>query len=417
MHETKEQEERVILVGIENDKNTFDINDSLDELEELVKTAGATAIFRLIQKREAMHKGHYLGKGKLLELKEYIETLDATGIVCDDELTQMQIKNMESALDTKIMNRTLVILDIFAKRANTAEGKVQVELAQLKYSLSHLKGTYSNLSRLGGGIGTRGPGEKKLETDKRNIFNRIAELNIKLKEIEKHRKVIRENRLKNKIPIVAFVGYTNAGKSTLLNTISDANILAEDKLFATLDTTTRKVFLQNNFECLFIDTVGFIQKLPHNLIKAFKSTLEEVKYADILIHVVDSSNNSRENQMQIVYDTLKDLKCLDKPIITVFNKIDKLDNTLLPKDLLAEKTLNISAKTGKGIEDMLLAVEDIIKSFKKSLSILIPYEKGSLFNLIYEKCDVISKEDKEEGVFFEIYADNEMENKLKDYII
>lgn len=417
MHETKEQEERVILVGIENDKNTFDINDSLDELEELVKTAGATAIFRLIQKREAMHKGHYLGKGKLLELKEYIETLDATGIVCDDELTQMQIKNMESALDTKIMNRTLVILDIFAKRANTAEGKVQVELAQLKYSLSHLKGTYSNLSRLGGGIGTRGPGEKKLETDKRNIFNRIAELNIKLKEIEKHRKVIRENRLKNKIPIVAFVGYTNAGKSTLLNTISDANVLAEDKLFATLDTTTRKVFLQNNFECLFIDTVGFIQKLPHNLIKAFKSTLEEVKYADILIHVVDSSNNSRENQMQIVYDTLKDLKCLDKPIITVFNKIDKLDNTLLPKDLLAEKTLNISAKTGKGIEDMLLAVEDIIKSFKKSLSILIPYEKGSLFNLIYEKCDVISKEDKEEGVFFEIYADNEMENKLKDYII
>ncbi|MDE6181920.1 MAG: GTPase HflX, partial [Eubacteriales bacterium] len=414
LYDTKELEEKLVLIGIDNDKDIMNVDSSLDELEELVNTAGATVIGRMIQKREGIHKAHYFGKGKIDELKAYVDELGATGIVCDDELTSSQMRNMEKMLNVKIMNRTLVILDIFASRASSAEGKVQVELAQLKYKLTHLTGQGKGLSRLGGGIGTRGPGEKKLETDRRNIADRISELNRELKQIEKHRQVIREKRLKNKMPIVAFVGYTNAGKSTLLNKLTNANVLAMDKLFATLDTTTRKIELESGREYLFTDTVGFIQKLPHNLVKAFKATLEETKYADVLIHVVDCSNSAREQQMEVVYKTLKDLDCLNKPIITVFNKSDKENiEKPLPKDAFSMYTLEISAKTGIGLENMLKTLEDVVKSFKKSISILIPYEKSNVIGIIHGRCEVISNENRDDGMFFEIYADDEMENKLR----
>lgn len=417
-YETKEIEEKVVLIGIDNEKDLMNIDASLDELEELVNTAGATVIGRMVQKREGIHKGHYFGKGKMEELKAYVEELEATGIVCDDELTASQMRNMQNILNVKIMNRTLVILDIFAKRASSAEGKVQVELAQLKYKLTHLVGQGKNMSRLGGGIGTRGPGEKKLEIDRRNISDRIAELNCELKQIEKHRQIIREKRLKNKQPIVAFVGYTNAGKSTLMNNVTNADVLAMDKLFATLDTTTRKIELTSGTQYLFTDTVGFIQKLPHNLVKAFRATLEETKYADVLVHVVDSSNPSREEQMNIVYKTLKDLDCLNKPIITAYNKTDKPDILKpLPKDDFAMYTLEISALTGNGIQNLLTTIEDVIKSFKKSIKVLIPYDKSSFVSIIHGRCEIVQNENKDEGMFFEIYADEEIENRLKQFTI
>ncbi len=417
MYNTEEEQERVILVGIDFDKNDLNAESCLDELEELAKTAGAVCVGKMIQKREGIHRAHYLGKGKLEELKAYISETNATGIICDDELTATQIRNMEKILNTKIMNRTLLILDIFASRANSAEGKVQVELAQLKYSLSHLAGQGKSLSRLGGGIGTRGPGEKKLETDRRNIADRISELNKELKEIEKRRQIIREKRIKNKIPIIALAGYTNAGKSTLMNTLTNAGVLAEDKLFATLDTTTRKIKLPSGAEYLFTDTVGFIQKLPHHLIKAFRATLEEVKYADIILHIVDASNPIREQHIKIVYETLKDLGCEEKPVITVFNKTDKAEaETPFPKDPRALSTQAISAKYEKGISELLEKTEEIIKGFKKLIQITIPYNKGSLINFIHGNCEIVESDNKPEGFFFKIYANSEAFNRLKDYI-
>lgn len=417
-YETKELEERVVLIGIDNEKDIMNIDDSLDELEELVNTAGATVIGRMVQKREGIHKAHYFGKGKIEELKAYVDELGATGIVCDDELTSSQMRNMAKLLDVKIMNRTLVILDIFATRANSAEGKVQVELAQLKYKLTHLVGQGKEMSRLGGGIGTRGPGEKKLEIDRRNIADRIAELNKELKAIEKHRQVIREKRLKNKQPIVAFVGYTNAGKSTLMNTVTSSDVLAMDKLFATLDTTTRMIKLSSGREYLFTDTVGFIQKLPHNLVKAFRATLEETQYADVLVHVVDASNKAREEQMSIVYKTLKDLNCINKPIITAYNKIDKEDVLRpLPKDDFAIHSIEISAKENIGLDTLLNTIEDVVKSFKTSLKILIPYKDAHFVNMVHGRCEIIQNENREDGIFFELYADEEMENRLKQFIL
>lgn len=416
MYETKEDEEKVILIGIENNDKFMDIETSLNELNDLVKTAGAKVLGQMIQKREAIHKAHYFGKGKLEELKLFAQELGATGIVCDDDLTENQMKNMSNFLNLKIMNRTLIILDIFAKRAKSAEGKVQVELAQLKYKLSHLVGQGKALSRLGGGIGTRGPGEKKLETDRRNIANRIAELNKELKKIEKHREVIRTNRLKNKQPIVSLVGYTNAGKSTLMNKITNSNVLAMDKLFATLDTTTRKVRLNSGIEYLFTDTVGFIQKLPHNLIKAFRSTLNEAKHSDILIHVVDASSPIREQQMKIVYNTLKELNCLDKPIILAFNKMDLNVKTPLPKDDMSKEFVQISAINGNGLDKLFEKIEDITKQFKQPINVLIPYENAKFLNIIHQKCEIIFKEEKEQGIFFKLYADDETKLRLNEFL-
>lgn len=417
MYDTDKEIEKVILVGIDNENSIFGIDKCLDELEELCITAGAEVIGRLIQKREGIHSGHYIGKGKLEELKNLIEEKEATGIVCDDELTMTQIRNMENQLNTKVMNRTLVILDIFAKRASSSEGKLQVELAQLKYNLSHLTGQGKALSRLGGGIGTRGPGEKKLETDRRIIADRIIELNRQLKEIERHRQVIREKRLKNNIPIVALVGYTNAGKSTILNYLTDAKVLAEDKLFATLDTTARKLQLPLGNNCIFIDTVGFIQKLPHNLIKAFRATLEEIKYADILVHVVDSSNPARVEQIETVYKTLKELSCFNKPIIIAFNKIDRDVERPFEFDDRAVRKVSFSAKTGEGMEEFLLTVDEVIKSFKSLVKVIIPYDKGYLVNILHDKSDIIEQQYREAGTYVEFYCNDEILGQFKDYII
>ena len=418
IYETEKETERVILVGVDTGDGEFDTESCLDELGDLAKTAGAEVVGRLIQKREAINRATYLGKGKIEELKNYIEMVEATGIICDDELSQNQIRNLENALDTKVMNRTLLILDIFAQRASSAEGKVQVELAQLKYNLAHLTGRGKEMSRLGGGIGTRGPGEKKLETDRRNISDRIADLNRELKEIERHRGVLREKRIETGVPVIALVGYTNAGKSTLLNTLTGAGVLAEDKLFATLDTTTRAVETESGAKYLFTDTVGFIQKLPHHLIKAFKATLEEAKYADILVHVVDASNPKRNEQMNTVYKTLKELGADNKPVITVYNKIDK-ENVEKPlfTDKMSLETISISAKKGLNIDTLLEKTEEIIKSFKKSIKVLIPYNMGHLLSIIHGNCEITESENRAEGYYFELYADEEAENRLKDYIV
>ena len=310
MVETKQTEERVILVAVRqsDDDNT---DRSLDELEELASTAGAVTVTRIIQNREAIHPGTYVGKGKIEEIRDAIYMYDATGIICDDELSPAQMANLEEALEVKIMDRTLVILDIFAARANTGEGKIQVELAQLKYRATRLVGLRSSLSRLGGGIGTRGPGETKLEMDRRLIHQRIAQLKRELADVITHRELTRNQRKRAGVPVIAIVGYTNAGKSTLLNTLTGADVLEEDKLFATLDPTTRSLTLESGQEVLLTDTVGFISKLPHQLVDAFKSTLEEAVYADMLIHVVDASNPDMDAQMYTVYDTLDKLGASD----------------------------------------------------------------------------------------------------------
>ena len=312
LYELEEAAEKVILVGIETEQE--DAQASLDELEELVHTAGAVALGRLIQKREAPHPSTYLGKGKVEELKEMLGPLGATGVVCDDELSPAQLRHLSDALNTKVMDRTMVILDIFAARAASSEGKIQVELAQLQYRLTRLTGFGVSMSRLGGGIGTRGPGEKKLEADRRYIKERIGELKKDLAEVKTHRELLRSQRQKKGRPVAALVGYTNAGKSTILNGLTQANVLAEDKLFATLDTTTRALVLPEGSQIFLTDTVGFIRKLSHHLVDAFRATLEEASFADLLIHVVDASNPNCRQQMEVVYRTLEDLGCGGKPV-------------------------------------------------------------------------------------------------------
>ena len=319
--EIKREQERVVLVAVEYRENDDTVS-SVDELEELAETAGAVTVGRLIQKRESVSPGLYLGKGKVEELRDLIEETGATGIICDDELSPAQMKNLEEALDTKVMDRTMLILDIFAGHANTAEGKLQVEMAQLKYRSARLVGMRSSMSRVSYGIGMRGPGEKKLEVDRRLIRDRISRLKEELDTIEKNRSTNRARRLKGGTPVAAIVGYTNAGKSTLLNKLTGAEILAADMLFATLDPTVRQLELENGQQLLLTDTVGFIRKLPHHLIEAFRSTLEEACYADMIIHVVDASNPNAFSQMQVVYETLRRLGVKDKPIITLFNKQD-----------------------------------------------------------------------------------------------
>ena len=419
LHELGQQVERVILVGVELDEHSsrsaMQIDACLDELEELVKTAGATAVARSVQKRERIHPGHYLGKGKIEELKLMLQTYDATGIVCDDELSPAQLKNLEQMLETKVMDRTIVILDIFAARAISGEGKIQVELAQLKYRLSRLTGMGASMSRLGGGIGTRGPGEKKLETDRRYIKERIAELNQQAQEIRTHRELLREQRSKKGTPVVSLVGYTNAGKSTLLNMLTEAGVLAEDKLFATLDTTTRKVELPGGSEILLTDTVGFIQKLPHHLVQAFRATLEELKYADILLHVVDASNPNRAEHMQVVYQTLKDLGCADTPVITVYNKMDCDVELPLPMDAMARDIAQISAAKGEGLDALLRQIESLLQSFRKSMKALLPYTEGSLLGWVHGRCEIIREEHTAEGVLLEVYVDEESANRLERF--
>lgn len=408
--ETKEIEEKVILLGVDVGDDT---KESMKELAELVDTAGAIVLDSIIQSRERIHPGTYLGKGKIEEVRERIEQLDATGVVCDDELTPAQLRNLEDLLDTKVMDRTMVILDIFAKRATTSEGKIQVELAQLKFSAARLIGLRSSLSRLGGGIGTRGPGEKKLEMDRRLIHERISQLKAELKKVESHRELIRKSRDENLAFNVAIVGYTNAGKSTLLNKLTDANILAEDKLFATLDPTTRKLKLGSGQEILVTDTVGFIRKLPHHLIEAFKSTLEEAKYANLLVHMVDASNEEASSQMLVVYDTLRSLDVVDKDIITVFNKTDLIkEGEELPRDFHADKILKMSAKTGEGIEDLKKTIENILQSRRVYLEHIFSYKDAGKIALIRKFGEIKSEEYIDDGISIKAYIPAEIFGKV-----
>ena len=404
-------EERVVLIGV-SEQDGDDAEDSVEELKELVKTAGATVVGTLIQKREKIHPGTYVGTGKVAEIAELVESTGATGIVCDDELSPAQLKNLEMMLDTKVMDRTLIILDIFAARATTSEGKIQVELAQLKYRLSRLIGLGRSMSRLGGGIGTRGPGEKKLEIDRRLINDRIAQLNRELKEVKRHREITRAKREKNQMPVVAIVGYTNAGKSTLLNHLTDAMVLEEDKLFATLDPTTRTLELPGQQEVLLTDTVGFIRKLPHHLIQAFRSTLEEAKYADYIFHVVDASNPQREKQMHITYQTLDDLEVKDKTIVTLFNKQDLRTDDEPLHDFRADYVLNISAGKNEGLEEIKTLLAEILRENKVYIERIMPYDKAGLIQLIRKQGELISEEYVAEGIAIKAYVPMDVYGKL-----
>lgn len=394
--------EKVILVGVQLD-NGENEESLLDELEELVKTAGGVVVGRIIQSREQFHPATYIGKGKLDEIRVLIDELDATGIVCDDELSPAQLKNLEDELNTKVMDRTMVILDIFAARANTSEGKIQVEMAQLKYRMTRLSGFGKALSRLGGGIGTRGPGEKKIETDRRIIRERISRLSVQLKEIEQHRQTIRKKRKNISTPIAAIVGYTNAGKSTLLNKLTDAGVLSEDKLFATLDPTTRALIIPDGEKVLLTDTVGFIRKLPHHLIEAFKSTLQEAKFADIIIHVVDSSNPDMDKHIKTVYEILESLEVGDKPIITLYNKSDLVQSNICGIDPKAKQTIKISAKTGEGLEAFLKELQNIIRDGCQKIEQLFAYADAGKIQLIREYGKVLKEEYREDGIYIEAW--------------
>ncbi|MGL5435755.1 MAG: GTPase HflX [Lachnospiraceae bacterium] len=403
----KDVEERVILIAVSTGDEDV-TRASVDELEELVYTAGAFTADKIIQNRERIHPGTYLGKGKLDEIKERIWELDATGVVCDDELSPAQLRNLEDALDTKVMDRTMVILDIFAARAGTSEGKIQVELAQLKYRSARLVGMRNSLSRLGGGIGTRGPGEKKLEMDRRLIHDRIGQLKDELEDVKRHREVIRKQREKNRTPIAAIVGYTNAGKSTLLNRLTDAGILAEDKLFATLDPTTRNLELESGQQILLTDTVGFIRKLPHHLIDAFRSTLEEAKYSDMILHVVDCSNPQMDMQMHVVYETLRDLDIKDKVIVTVFNKTDQKEDLEFPRDLQSDYQVRISAKTGTGISDLIDVIEGILRSQKIYLERVFSYQEAGKIQTIRKYGELLEEAYQEDGIAVKAYVPAEL---------
>ncbi len=411
LYEIKDQEERFVLVGVASSDNDDTVR-SLDELEELASTAGAVTVGKIIQNRESIHPGTYIGKGKIDEVRALALETGATGIICDDELSPAQLKNLEDALQLKVLDRTIIILDIFADHASTREGKIQVELAQLRYRSTRLIGLRNSLSRLGGGIGTRGPGEKKLEMDRRLIKERISQLKHELEEVKQNRETSRSLRSKNMLPVVAIVGYTNAGKSTLLNYLTNAGVLEEDKLFATLDPTTRNLTLESGQQILLTDTVGFIRKLPHHLIEAFRSTLEEAKHADIILHVVDSSNPDVDSQMHIVYDTLNKLGVHDKVIITAFNKQDKLEEDQVIRDLKADYTVKISAKTGANVDKLLELVENILKERKVLIERVFSYQEAGKIQTIRKYGQLLEEEYGQDGIFVRAYVPKEIFHSL-----
>ena len=421
-YEIKEQEERVILVGIALSENDL-TDESLDELAELARTANAAVVGRLVQGREKIHPTTYVGKGKLAELKELIWEREATGIICDDELSSVQLKTLEQELDCKIMDRTLLILDIFAVRAMSGEGKIQVELAQLKYRASRLTGLGASLSRLGGGIGTRGPGEKKLEMDRRLIRERISHLKAELKDVERHRELIRSRREDTPGKVAALVGYTSAGKSSIHNALTNAGIMEDEMLFSTLDTTTRVLPLEENREIFLTDTVGFIRKLPHHLVEAFKSTLEEAKYADVIIHVVDASNPQMDVQMHVVYETLRQLGVEGKPIVTLFNKQDVLaarkaeegaaDEALpVMRDVRADYTIKTSAKTGQGLDELKEALLEILRRDQILIERTYPFAEAGKVQRIRKSGQLLEEEYVEEGVRVKAYVPKEIYGRL-----
>lgn len=411
LYDMKELEEKVILVGVQvSDQD--DIEGSLEELGELARTAGAGVVGKLVQNRERIHPVTYIGKGKIEELGELVASLNATGIVCDDELSAVQLKNLEQELDCKVIDRTLLILDIFAGRAASSEGKIQVELAQLKYRSTRLIGLGNSLSRLGGGIGTRGPGEKKLEIDRRLIRSRISQLKNELEEVEKHRELVRGQRKNTSLKVAALVGYTSAGKSSILNTLTKAGILEDEMLFSTLDTTTRALTLPGKQEVLLTDTVGFIRKLPHHLIEAFKSTLEEARYADIIIHVVDASNAQMDTQMHVVYETLRELGVKDKPVITLFNKQDKIAEPGRIKDFQSEYSILVSAKTGEGLETLKSTLEEILRNGQIYIERIYTYDQAGMIQLIRNYGELIEEEYLAEGIAVKAYVSKEIYTKV-----
>ncbi|MFK7724206.1 GTPase HflX [Pilosibacter sp. HC1M1C21] len=409
--EIGEQQERVILFAASTN-DSDDTEESVEELKELVKTAGAETVGTVIQNRENIHPGTYLGKGKIQELKEMVWESGATGVVCDDELSPAQLKNLEDALDTKVMDRTMIILDIFAARAKTREGKIQVELAQLRYRAVRLVGLRNSLSRLGGGIGTRGPGETKLEVDRRRIHERISQLKSELHDVERHRDVVRKQREQSGTLTAAIVGYTNAGKSTLLNKLTGAGILAEDKLFATLDPTTRALVLPGGEKVLLTDTVGFIRKLPHHLVEAFKSTLEEARYCDVILHVVDCSNPQMDMQMHVVYETLRRLDIKDKEIITVFNKVDRPDADTACRDMSADYKVRLSAKTGEGIGELLDLFAVILRNRRIYFEKVFAYKNAGRIQTIRKSGQLLSEEYQDDGIHVKAYVPVELFEEL-----
>ena len=410
MIQTSETKEKFILVGVETGKDRME--ESLSELEELLETAGGETVGRVIQNLESINKATYVGKGKVDEIRELAEELGADGIVCDDELSPAQLSNLKDELDIKVLDRTLVILDIFAAHAQTSEGKLQVELAQLKYRSSRLTGLGKNLSRLGGGIGTRGPGESKLESDRRAIRERVSQLRSEIEKVESSRETLRKHRMSDGIPVIAIVGYTNAGKSTFLNKITAAGILAEDKLFATLDPTTRNLKIPDGEEVLFTDTVGFISKLPHNLVDAFKSTLEEAKYADLILHVADASNPEVDEQMKVVYRTLEELKVTGKPVVTFLNKQDKLEKERIIKDIKADAIVKGSAKTGEGIDELLSKITEILREGKVLIDTVLSYADTSKISVIRKKGQLLSEEYEGDGIKVKAYVPKAVAGQL-----
>ncbi|MBO4390988.1 MAG: GTPase HflX [Lachnospiraceae bacterium] len=415
MIETKERPERMVLVAaLGPGQNEADGNRSLDELERLTDTSGAVAVGRIMQKREQISSGGtYLGKGKLEELKELIWETEADGVICDDELSPAELRNLTEILGCKVVDRTMLILDIFAARAQTSEGKIQVELAMLRYQATRLVGLRRSLSRTGGGIGTRGPGEKKLEVDRRVIHERISVLKAELKEVQARREVNRARRMKNSVPVVAIVGYTNAGKSTLLNTLTGSLVYAEDQLFATLDPTTRECKLEDGETVLFTDTVGLINKLPHHLVEAFRSTLEEAAYADVILHVADASDPDLALHLRVVYDTLQSLGISGKPVITVFNKMDLASPDAILRDSEAEETFRISAKDGSGTKEVLEGVRRILLRSKVYINCVYPFEEAGKVALIHQYGQVLKEEYLPEGIRISAMVPAEWEGRVK----
>ena len=416
MEELNKEKERVILAGVHTgraDRINDTTDESMDELEELVKTAGGEVVGVMIQNKSDIEAGTYMGEGKLEALKEAVSTLEADMVVFDDELSPVQTRNITDFLGVKVLDRSLLILDIFAMRAKSGEGKLQVELAQLRYRLPRLRGLGTELSRMGAGIGTRGPGESRLESDRRHIRRRISALEEQIKELKKHRTLIHERRKKDGTITAALVGYTNAGKSTLLNALTDANVFAENKLFATLDPTSRAITLEDNRHILLVDTVGFIRKLPHHLVEAFKSTLEEAVVADLLLHVVDSSSPEMENQMYVVESVLKDIGASGKPEICVFNKCDKSGRPAVSRD---GNNVYISAKTGENLDKLLETIADTAPGKKQRISAVIPYSEGQLVSELHETQKVISEDYGADGTVMELLVDERMYERLREFV-
>lgn len=413
MIETEEKITRALLVTVDTGK--FDAEASMDELEELVKSAGAEPVLCVVQKLDRPETATFVGSGKLLEIKEACEAYEIDLIVCDSELSPTQIKTLERETDVRVIDRTTLILDIFALRAKSKEGKLQVELAQLKYLLPRLTGKGVALSRLGGGIGTRGPGETKLETDRRHIHRRMETLKAQLKEVENHRSRLRQRREKDGVITVAIVGYTNAGKSTLMNCLTDAGVLAQDKLFATLDPTSRALKLPSGVTVMLIDTVGLVRRLPHGLVEAFKSTLEEAALSDIILNVFDASSPEAEIHRQVTADLLSELGCGDTPIINVFNKCDRLAE--IDFSVNDDKNVRISAKYGKGIDDLLSAIDANLPTRVKKVKLMLPFSMAGVLSEIRKDATLLSEEYTAEGIEAEAIIDEAMYRRLKEWMV